>query len=100
MTQLALLLGRPLRMSADDDGSYDDEVDRVPVAAAGDVDRPRRAHRAAVSRMRAVRVLCPPQRKRKAAGILPPTASLTHRNPCKGTEVLPWSVVTEHTEET
>lgn len=27
MTQLALLLGRPLRMPADDDGSYDDEVD-------------------------------------------------------------------------
>lgn len=26
MTQLALLLGRPLRMPADDDGSYDDEA--------------------------------------------------------------------------
>jgi len=27
MSQLPLLLGRPLRMPADDDGSYDDEVD-------------------------------------------------------------------------
>lgn len=26
MTQLALLLGRPLRMSADEDGNYDDEA--------------------------------------------------------------------------
>ncbi len=26
MTQLALLLGRPLRMPADDDGSYDNEA--------------------------------------------------------------------------